>query len=268
MRKCPRCGHELHNDEKYCPHCGLDLQGRYIAAKKKNKPLNFILYILVFCFFAFIPLLYTLILGGLDIAKSPISNQVVALPDMEEKDARMVLASYDTLADFKNSFTNVDNIVEKISNYEKELTQDGKYIFDKTYSIQVLDNYNIYFSLRYEVKINNELIGVIERKFDRAHQYNNEVFYFKKTQVKDFEGLFFDENEMNIVYSFTGSQNESQTLMDNFKHREEEFNSKKKTLGHYGIGEYDGNNSFVVYRQDDTFYSKITYTRSASDYLV
>ena len=47
MKKCPRCGHEVNNNEKYCPHCGLDLQERYRAIKPKNKAMTYLLYVII-----------------------------------------------------------------------------------------------------------------------------------------------------------------------------------------------------------------------------
>ena len=50
MKKCPRCGHEVNNNEKYCPHCGLDLQERYRAIKTKKNDIFTICYYLLFIY--------------------------------------------------------------------------------------------------------------------------------------------------------------------------------------------------------------------------
>lgn len=268
MKQCPRCGHDLNSNDKFCPHCGLDLQGRYRPIKKKTRIPSFFIYLLVFSIFAFMPLFYTIIFSGFDIFQQKEITEAIALPDMENKEARLIVGSYDTLADFQKDYLNVDGVVEKIKDYENNLSQDGKYTFDKSYSIQVLDNYDIAFHMEYETQINDQLSVVVERKFNRSNTYNDETFSFKKIGSKDFNELFFNEEEMNLVYSFTGKQDSSVKLMNQFKQREAEFNKTKEKLGHYGIGEYDGDNSFVVYRQDKSYYSKLVYYNKLTNQMM
>ena len=51
MKKCPRCGHELKDDENFCSHCGLDLRNHY-HRKPNNKAMTYLLYVIIF--FSFI----------------------------------------------------------------------------------------------------------------------------------------------------------------------------------------------------------------------
>ena len=266
MRKCPRCGHDVREDDKFCPHCGLDLRGDYRPIKPKHKQSMLMFYILVFFFFAAIPLLYTFVFDKL-MPATGLPSETMALPAISEKQPTRIIGQYDTLSGFQSEFNNVDDIIERINAYEEKISQNGKYTFDKAYVIQVLDNYNIYYKLTYTTKINDSLSVVVEREFDRAHQYNDENIKFKKTGIKDFDHLFFNQEEMEIVYSLTGQQTTSQELMERFKSREKEFNEKKKSLGHYGIGEYDGQSSFVVYRYGDDYQSELTYASAQKDYI-
>ena len=57
-------------------------------------------------------------------------NEKIALPAIEGE-ATALIASYDTLADFQNQFTNVDGIVEKIQQYEDSLAQKTRRFMDK-----------------------------------------------------------------------------------------------------------------------------------------
>ena len=57
------------------------------------------------------------------------------------------------------------------------------------------------------------------------------------------------------------------TMMQDFKERQKEFEEKKERLGHYGMGNYDGQSSFVVYRRDQSYYSKLTYVHTPQDYI-
>ena len=55
--------------------------------------------------------------------------------------------------------------------------------------------------------------------------------------------------------------------MNDFQKRQDEFEKKKETLGHYGMGNYDGQSSFVVYPQQKSFQSKLTYVHTPQEYI-
>lgn len=268
MKKCPRCGFEVKNDEKYCPHCGLDLQGRYRPIKKKNKAMTYLIYVIIIFSFILVPLIYSRILNNILDIPEITNEEKVALKDYDQDVSPTIfIASFDTLANFNDQFTNVDHIVSSIENYETSLTQKGDYVYDKSYSIKVLDNYNIYFKLTYTTKINDQISVKIVREYDRAHTYNTEKVIVKKAGAKEFQDLLLNEDELKIVTQFTGEQTTTSKLMDDFSKRENEFNAKKKKLGHYGIGEYDGESSFVAHRINDTYYSELTYTQDLDEYI-
>lgn len=152
MKKCPRCGYEVKDDEKYCPHCGLDLQVRYRPIKPKNKSMTYLLYVIILFSFITIPLLYGRILSDIGSSMNEIGDEKTKLPAIVDEEPTKILANYDTLADFKNQFSNVDGIVQSIADYEKTLFAIHDYTFDKDYKIQVLDNYNIYYDFTYTTK--------------------------------------------------------------------------------------------------------------------
>ena len=55
--------------------------------------------------------------------------------------------------------------------------------------------------------------------------------------------------------------------MSDFQKRQDEFEKKKETLGHYGMGNYEGQSSFVVYPQQKSFQSKLTYVHTPQEYI-
>lgn len=269
MKKCPRCEHEIKDDEKYCPHCGLDLNQNYRPIKKqKNKSMTYLIYVIVFFSFITIPLLYSRILNGVTSnINKPVESEKIKLEDVKKVAPTAIAASYTTLADYDKQFTNVSDAIKGIEEYEKELSLKGNYQFDKTYLIQVLDNYDVYYGLRYTAKINDDLSIVIEKEFNRGHTFNDEKITFKKVGVKDFNGLMFTNEQMEIVKPFIKDISIIEKLMSDFSSRQDEFESKKKELGHYGLGNYNGRSSFVAHRDSNDYYSELTYGEPASEYI-
>lgn len=267
MKKCPRCGHEVNNNEKYCPHCGLDLQERYRAIKPKNKAMTYLLYVIIFFSFITIPLFYSRLLNAIDNDVTQLNEEKIELPKIEDTQPTSILAVYDTLADFQKQFTNVNTIVDAISQYEASLTQRGDYTFDKTYHLVILNNYDIYYTLTYTTQINENLSVTIQRQYDRSHTYNTEEITFKHTGATTFNELFLNEEELKIVKTFTGKQKITDELIADFSKRQDEFDTKKKTLGHYGLGNYNGRSSFVAHRQGESYYSELVYNHEVKDYI-
>lgn len=267
MKKCPRCGYDIKDDEKFCPHCGLDLQDRYRPIKQKNKSMTYLLYVIIFFSFITIPLLYSRFLNDVSQNLNQTSDKKTELKEIVDKNPTSLLASFDTLADFKKQFNNVDSIVDSISQKENELLAKGDYVFDKSYSIQVLDNYDILYRFIYTAEINDQLSIEIERKYDRSHTYNTEIVTLKKTGAKTFDELLITKEERALMTSFTGDENVTEKLISDFSKRQEEFEKKKKTLGHYGMGNYDGQSSFVAHRKGENYYSELKYCHELSDYM-
>lgn len=267
MKKCPRCGHELKDNENFCSHCGLDLRQGYQNKKPNNKAMTYLLYVIIFFSFITIPLLYSRVLSHM-VSRDNIQQETkVELPDLVDSEATALIASYDSLVDFQKQFTNVEDIVENIENYEKTLSEKGEGTWEKEYQIQIADNYNVYYDLTYRLAINDNLSVEIQRSYDRAHTYNDETVVFVKKDAKTFDELFLTEEQQQIVQTYTGKQSTTTKLMNDFKERKDEFEQKKETLGHYGMGNYDGQSSFVVHRQDKTYYSELTYTHTPQDYI-
>lgn len=267
MKRCPRCGHELEKDEQFCPHCGLDLRSRYRPIRKQNKPMTILLYGIILIFLIAVPLLYSRFLSHLSSDITQLNKEKVELPAMTEEEPAYIIGAYDSLDLFHDQFSNVDSIVNSIQDYEKTLTKNGEYSLDKNYAIQVLDNYNIYYTFRYTLNLDENLTLTITRQYDRAHTEDNETIVLRKNNVYSFDELFLTDDELALLESFTGKQSIINELINDFSQRKDEFNSKKETLGHYGIGSYNGKSSFVAHRKDNTYYSEITYSYTPSEYI-
>lgn len=265
MKKCPRCNHELNDDDKFCPHCGLDLEGRYKPIKQRNKSMTYLLYVIIFFSFFTIPILYTRLLTNFVNNVTETSSEKIDLPKIENSDATSVLATFDTVADFQNQFSNIDDIIVSIHSYEKSLPSE--YQFDKSYKIQVLDNYDIRYSFKYTTKINDDFSLVISKECNRSQSYDNETYTLEKENMTEFKSLLFNDDEMKVIENLVGEQSSIQDVMNQFSKRETEFESKKKKLGHYGIGNYNDDASFVVNRYQETYTSKLTYTRQSQNHI-
>ena len=204
MRKCPRCDHEVNEQDRYCPHCGFDLQRRYVNMNRR-KP-SFLPYILILLAFAFLPLLYsyafegiTSSLGGLNT----VEKKEGELPEVQDVVPTRVLTEYDTLADFSSHYTNVSAYINDIENYEKALHDKGDYIFDKEYIIQIYDNYNVAFQMTYTVSLSDQYDLKVVKMFDRKKTVDKEEVTFVKKNLKSFEELLLTEEKETFEYIYS-----------------------------------------------------------------
>lgn len=271
MRKCPRCGQQIQEEDKFCPHCGLDLRGNYhpIRNQKNGKRhISNILYLIILFSMITIPFMYSRLLNSMsrDIQQLNQSS-TVELANITEKDPTMVIAQFDSLEAFQKQYSDVDAIVNSIQEYEESLTHNHQYTYEKKYNIIVLDNNNVYYHLEYTTQLTDCLSMTIIKEYDRGHTENSEEISIKKSYVNRFEELLLNDEEKLIVETFTGQQKVIDQVMNDFSLRKDEFESKKEKLGHYGIGNYADSCSFVVHRQDKTYYSLLTYSFQPKDYI-
>ena len=270
MKECPRCGYKITDEDKYCPHCGLDLQRQYKPLQsKKAKSTNYLLYVLILFSFVSIPLLYSQVLNNLT-QNLPLPQQTQntsQLPNMIEAEPTALLQSFDTLADYKQKYSNVSSFISNIENYEKSLFEKGNNTFQKEYSIQVLNNYNVLYRLVYTTTISDQYEIKIVKEYDRAHNYNREIISLRKHKAQLFEELLLNEEEKQMINNYIGNQQAIDKVIQAYSLRKEEFRDKKEKIGHYGLGTYQDNISFVVYRYHDTYQSELKYQKEIKDYL-
>ena len=260
MKKCPRCEHDVKDSDKFCPHCGLDLSGRYRPIKKQSKAKSILIYALIFAFCMGLPFIFQRFTSFM-IGNGPIEEgKAVQLEEVIDASPTAILGQFTSLDDFQKQFSNVGDVVGEIQDFEHHLMMNGKYPIEKDYKIVVFDNFDVKYMLDYVVNLSDSLSLKVEKHFDRIGKENDEKYIFQKTPVKSFDQLFFDADEMELVHDYTGKK--EMKVMNDFHKRKNEFEEKKKTLGHYGMGEYDGRNSFVVYREDSVYYSRLTYVKN------
>lgn len=257
MRKCPRCGHNIQNNEKFCPHCGLDLQVKYRPIQQKK--LRPIMMIIIFLTCMSLPMLLGELVANFSQGLNITKDKQIELKEVEG-DASTVVGNYTTLNDFKKQFSNVDEVIQNIHLYEENLNQKYGHIFDKEYSITVFDNYDVLYQLKYTTQIEDNFQFVVETNVSRSQIINDEKMTFQKSHVNNFEDLLFNEQEQDYVQTYTDHQNITEQLMNDFSQRKAEFERKKEKLGHYGIGNYNGPSSFVAHRIDKEYYSKLVYS--------
>lgn len=270
MKKCPRCHTTLEDDTKYCPFCGLDLEEKYRPIQKgpKNKIITFLTISAIFFIIFVAPLIYSFVLDDIasmsGIGQLFGENKIQELPEIKDYNPQNILSQYETLADFKKDYKNVSAMITEIETYENEIEEKAKQTFNKEYTIQVLDNYNVLFQLRYTVQIDDSHELSIVRGYNREHFYDKEKIELKKTNQKEFESLLLTNEEIEYINLFINNEKELKKIVGDFSSRKAEFELKMEKLGHYGIGEYQDNLSFVVERYDDTYESILSYTRDMS----
>lgn len=263
MRKCPYCKHKIKNDDRFCPHCGRPL-------KAQNKSRLFILYIIVFISFFTIPFGYAWLLR--DAKQNNVNDinqndEAIQLEAYKDQPPTMIVNQVTTLDDFSAQYTNVDKYVKNIENYEKGWEDKFNKDMQKEYTIQVLDNNDVYFLLQYEVQYSDNITIRIERRYDRQGTKDNETVVIDKENIHDFDGLFLTKNEVKDLSKIFDLESAIE-LENQFKTRKDEFEKKSENIGHYGIGEYNDNDSYVVYNKKEAFDVKITLKNEQSDSLV
>ena len=264
MKKCPRCQYDIKEDDKFCPHCGLDLTMQHVVKKKKPLGLFGQLVLLAFLMAGVFYYYYGTFSDVVDVVTN--SGEVSELKDVTDKDATMVVSSFDSLTDYNAKYSNVSSYVNQILDYENQLNQKG-YTFDKEYAILVLDNNNVVYQFEYTTVIDDAYELIITKRFDRAHTYNTQEVKFKKCNVTSFNDLLLTNDEIQLVNQYTDYDQYINSVVNEFSLRETEFESKKETLGHYGMGTYQDKASFVVKKYDDTFTSVYFQSEEAIDYM-
>ena len=266
MRKCPRCQKDVGNLDKYRPHCGLDLSAS-LPDRKKSSPFSNIFRIIVFIGLLALPFFATELLS----IEGNISNilgdeETSELGEYTNKEAQLIVGQFDNLTDFNAKYSNVSEYVDGIVDYENTLALDGN-SYNKEYIILVLDNNEIVFHLEYSARIDETHELTIIREFSRTHAYNKQEVIVKKENQASFDELMLNDEEVTFIQNYTDNDTLLDPVLNEFGLRKEEFELKKDGLGHFGIGTYHDNASFVVKKYGDVFTSIYTQYETLDDYI-
>lgn len=246
MNKCPRCKKEVNKNDKFCPHCGYDLKQRGVRFKWIN-------VILLLSFFV-IPALYVFVLGDIDYLYNNQSNDVVVLKDVQETNTLAVAYHFNDLESFNKKIKQGQSFSDEIHLYENELKEKMGMDFTSSYIIQVYNNYEIAFELNYTFKINNKTNILVNKIYTRSKSIDQEEYILEQKGLKDIKDIEFDE----IIQKLITDKNVL-NIKDDLLKREDEFNKKKKYIGHFGFGEYQDKVSLVVYKDGKQFKSVLKY---------
>ena len=263
MNKCPRCKKEVRDNEKYCHHCGYDMT----QDKKRNQSKKMMLFFLVPFLVLSMPALMMKYFDKVAMELSQMGGNEVLLQDVEGYAPTYVIKTYTSLDDFDKQYSNVDSVVEGIRKFEESLTKEGVYDVQAKYKIELLDNHIINYNLYYDIVLNDRLTLCVTKRFDRLNLFNDEEYSFKTLSTLDFNELLLDEEEIDMISSFTKGKEVISRVVKDFSLRQDEFEYKKDHLGHYGIGSYEGSYSFVVNKQKDAYYSQLKYICEANELI-
>ena len=76
-----------------------------------------------------------------------------------------------------------------------------------------------------------------------------------------------NDEEVTFIQNYTDNDTLLDPVLNEFGLRKEEFELKKDGLGHFGIGTYHDNASFVVKKYGDVFTSIYTQYETLDDYI-
>lgn len=267
MKKCPRCQRDVADQDKFCPNCGLDLSASLIKRKKKDGPMQNIKHIIMLVLLLAVPFLYTSLLSDQGNVSNILNKEETStLGEYTNKEAQLILGQYDNLADFNAKYTNVSEYVDGIVAYEDKLALDGN-IYNKEYIILVLDNNEIVFHLEYTTRIDEIHELTIVREFSRSHAYNKQEVIYKKENQLSFDEFMLTGDEIAYIKNYSEDDSLLEPVVNEFVLRKDEFELKKDGLGHFGIGTYHDNASFVVKKYGEVYTSIYTQYDVLDDYI-
>ncbi len=252
MRKCPRCREKVETKNRFCPHCGY----RFDYAKQKKKPISTLTVFLIFFSLVFIPTAYTRVLSQLMQETTTLQSLTSKeLPEQQANEATQVYKTYTTLTEFGTDYTNVQPYIDRLKAFESDLFSQTSLTYSLDQSIIVYNNFNVYFKMIYETVMSSHLSMNVIYEGDRNGDHLV-TYQIKQTGMTSFNEVVNDDI-ITVINEVT--QDENQSLFDRMLLREAEFESRKERIGHYGFGVYDGQNSFVIYRDGELYKTVFNY---------
>ncbi|HBZ88918.1 MAG TPA: hypothetical protein DEO81_05995, partial [Erysipelotrichaceae bacterium] len=107
--KCPRCHHDVRQEDHFCPYCGYDLK-----KSAKITPFQYPLFPLLLIVFLVVVLpIASSIYSTVNILQDDLGNAATfSIKPVEESETRTKLYSFDSIASFKKNVSNADVFLE------------------------------------------------------------------------------------------------------------------------------------------------------------
>ncbi|MFV0393996.1 MAG: zinc ribbon domain-containing protein [Coprobacillaceae bacterium] len=262
MKQCPKCKKEVADHAKICPYCGHHLEAGYRPMKKQrgNSKIG-IIYIVMAFIFMFSPMImgYLFSSSGLSNTTSTVTDdgETITLDELKEVKGVEEYVDYhfESLDIFSKRVKDVEPMVTNIKDFEKELSGLVESKMDKQYDIYITDANNIYYDLKYTLKLNDTDYIEVSLYYDMAKVTNEANVKYYQQENKEFSEMLYQEDTYqtfeDVVKVVTNVDKHSliEKVGTNFNSLENKFEERKKTLGHYGVGDNqrDKDNSYSIY---------------------
>lgn len=245
--KCPHCHKDIRPGDHFCPHCGYDL--------RQNPPRSTTIigrmmkaYVVILLLAIAMPMaivFYSQFFTGKSVTSDFKQTNTFELGALKKTSGEEVY-HYDSSKAFKAKFSNADTFIKPATSYKKSLEKKYGKTFSASYEYSVYSNNDLYTTIICRTSINKNTDLIIKRTYNRSKQdiINTTI---TKNNCSNFKDLKQEDNAELIKSAI--NQKTYDDLMKAFDQKEEEFESNKKYLGHYGLGAYinDDKVSLTVY---------------------
>lgn len=259
--KCPRCHHNVRQEDHFCPYCGYDLKNH-----TKFTPLQYPLFPLLLIVFLVVVLpIASSIYSTVNVLQDDLQNTgIFTIKPVEESETRTKLYSFDSIASFKKNVSNADAFLEPIDNYTTTLNNQYASHFNAKASFVIYSDYDVNINLVETARLSDNELLTINRIYDRKKDDEITTSY-TKSHLSHFDELTL-ENEREKISTYIPVQTYD-ALVQKLLKQKDVFEEKKDRIGHYGIGAYLKNASLVIYQDGDYYKSTLRVTTNGDHAL-
>lgn len=245
--KCPHCHKDIRPTDHFCPHCGYDL--------RRNPPRSTTIlgrmmkgYLVIMLLTIALPMaivFYSQFFTGKSITSNFQQSNLYELGELKKSEGEEIY-HFDSSNAFKKKFSNAETFIKPAQSYKKSLEKQYGKTFTATYDYSVYSNNDLYTTITCKTSLNDDTTLVIKRTYNRSKTDSIKTT-ITKDNCKTFKDLLQEDNKELITSVI--DQPTYNKLMKAFHNKQEEFETNKKSLGHYGLGAYinDSKVSLVVY---------------------